>query len=253
MQAPSHEEPRIAPTARGFSLRRYGASRGSHAHDHFQVLVGLDGQLDLEVEGRGRRIGAGEGWVIAPGDRHDFESSNGAQCLVLDTREQPWSRAAGRAPVGQRTLSLARYLALCLEQPDAPVLALHHGPALLLETWGPLPASASRRRPVDWNALSLWAQARWQRPLMVADMAAVVCLSPSQFAQRCRDELGIGAMQWLRQQRLAHARQLRGHGMSVAEVARRTGYRSPSALTAAMRRESAAPALTSAPSGPGSR
>ena len=43
-------------------------------------------------------------------------------------------------------------------------------------------------------------------------------------------------MQWLRQQRLAHARQQRGLGLSVAEVARRTGYRSPSALTAALRR-----------------
>ena len=37
-------------------------------------------------------------------------------------------------------------------------------------------------------------------------------------------------------QRLAHARLLRGTGMAVAEVARRTGYRSPSALTAALRR-----------------
>ncbi|WP_218509787.1 AraC family transcriptional regulator [Variovorax sp. dw_308] len=238
MQPPVHADP-VAPATRGLSLRRYGASRGSHAHDHFQVLVGLSGQLDLEVEGRGRHIAPGEGWVIAPGDQHDFESSQGAQCLVLDTSDLPWSRAVGRTPMAQRTLSLARYLALCLGQPDSPRLALHHGPALLLEAWGPLPASASRRRAIDWAALSLWAQARWQRTLTVADMAAVVCLSPSQFAQRCRDEWGMGAMQWLRQQRLVHARQLRGHGMSVAEVARRTGYRSPSALTAAMRREEA--------------
>jgi len=229
----------VAPAAHGLSLRRYGPSRGSHAHEHFQVLVGLSGQLELEVEGRGRNIAPGEGWVIAPGDQHDFESSEGAQCLVLDTSDLPWSRAVGRTPMAQRTLSLARYLALCLAQPDAPRLALHHGPALLLEAWGPLPASATRRRTIDWTALTLWAQARWQRPLTVADLAAVVCLSPSQFAQRCRDEQGVGAMQWLRRQRLVHARQLRGHGMSVAEVARRTGYRSPSALTAAMRREEA--------------
>ena len=226
----------LAPAPHGLSLRRYGASRGSHAHDHFQILVGLDGQLDLEVEGRGRRIAAGDGWVVEPGDRHDFEARDGARCLVLDTREMPWARAAGRAPLAPQALSLARYLTLCLGQADAPALALQHGPALLLEAWGPLPASASRRRPIDWAALSLWAQARWHRPLSVADMAAVVCLSPSQFAQRCRDELGVAAMQWLRQQRLAHARQLRGHGLGVAEVARRTGYRSPSALTAAMRR-----------------
>jgi transcriptional regulator GlxA family with amidase domain len=43
-------------------------------------------------------------------------------------------------------------------------------------------------------------------------------------------------MAWLRSHRLAQARLLRGTGMPVAEVARRTGYRSPSAMTAALRR-----------------
>jgi len=47
-------------------------------------------------------------------------------------------------------------------------------------------------------------------------------------------------MAWLRGQRLAQARLLRGGGMAVAEVAQRTGYRSPSALTAALRRQAGA-------------
>ena len=41
------------------SVRQYGASPGSHSHDHFQVLVGLEGALELEVAGRGWRIDAG--------------------------------------------------------------------------------------------------------------------------------------------------------------------------------------------------
>ena len=93
-----------------------------------------------------------------------------------------------------------------------------------------------RSRAIDWLALATWAQARWHQPLSVADLAAVACLSPSQFAQRCRDELGVSAMHWLRAQRLLHARQLRDKGVAVSEAARRTGYRSPSALTAALRK-----------------
>lgn len=50
------------------------------------------------------------------------------------------------------------------------------------------------------------------------------------------DDQGMGAMAWLRGLRLAQARVLRSTGMAVAEVALRTGYRSPSALTAALRR-----------------
>jgi AraC-like DNA-binding protein len=225
------------PTAasNGLSLRRYGASRGSHAHAHFQVLVGLDGVLDLEVEGRGRRIGTGDGWVVTPGDSHDFESRSGSHCLVLDTSQDLWAQCAGRAPVAPQLLALARYLALCVSQPQPAAVALHHAPALLLEAWGPVLPNG-RRRSIDWTALAAWAQGRWHRPLQVADLAAVACLSPSQFAQRCRDELGISAMHWLRTQRLLHARQLRERGLGVAEIARRTGYRSPSALTAALRR-----------------
>jgi len=221
------------------ALRDYGDSHGSHAHDHFQVLIGLDGVLEIEVEGRGCGIGAGQAQVIAPGERHDFNArKHGSLCLVLDTTQPAWARCAERAPTGAPQLhTLARYLAQCIRQPQASALALLHGPALLLEAWSPGPASSdSRRRRIDWPLLADWARARWHEPLGVADLADVACLSPSQFAQRCREEQGMSPMHWLRSLRLAHARELRLGGMGVAETARRTGYRSPSALTAALRR-----------------
>lgn len=221
------------------ALRDYGRSHGSHAHDHFQVLIGLHGVLEIEVEGRGAGIGAGEAQVIAPGERHDFNArKHGSLCLVLDTAQPAWARCAERAPpAATRLHTLAHYLAQCMRQPQASALALLHGPALLLEAWSPEPASPdSRRRRIDWARLTDWARARWHEPLGVADLADVACLSPSQFAQRCREEQGTSPMHWLRALRLAHARELRLGGLDVAETARRTGYRSPSALTAALRR-----------------
>ncbi|MBS78925.1 AraC family transcriptional regulator [Variovorax sp.] len=218
------------------SLRDYGAARGSHAHDHFQVLIGLRGTLDIEVEGRGAQIDARRARVVAPGDRHDFESRGGCRCLVLDSAQPGWARCLDRAPADlPRLQALARFLAHSLRQAQPPALALRQAPALLLEAWGPAPARTAGRR-IDWHALVDWARARWHEPLSVADLADVACLSPSQFAQRCRDEQGLSPMHWLRTLRLAHARELRFDGFSVAETARRTGYRSPSALTAALRR-----------------
>ena len=225
------------------SLRHYGASPGSHSHDHFQILLGLSGALELEVAGRGVRVVAGDGCVISPGDRHDFESSRGSVCLVLDTTHPAWAQCAGRpgaAVPPADALPLARYLASALKQ--GRPLATTHGPALLLEAWlgrsaqNTSPAVSSRRRSIDWPALQQWPAQRWHSDLSVADLAAQVHLSPSQFAARCREAHGMGAMAWLRDQRMAQARLLRDGGMAVAEVARRTGYRSPSALTAALRR-----------------
>jgi len=222
------------------SVRAYGASPGSHDHTHFQILVGLEGVLELEVEGRGRRLLQGQGCVIAPGDRHDFEGRGATRCLVLDSHHDGWARAQATPPPG--VPALARYLVEALSAPWPR--AREVGAALLLEAWSPpasacAPAAATARRPIDWAALSRWLAPRLDAPLGVADLAARVHLSASQFNARCQAEQGLSPMQWLRLQRLTQARAWRAQGMGVAEAARRAGYRSPSAFTAALRRASA--------------
>ena len=238
----------MANAADALTLRRYGPSPGSHSHDHFQVLLGLEGTLELEIEGRGLRVAHGNGCVIEPGARHDFESRRGSLCLVLDSAHTGWTAYAQRnEPLPAQARPLAQYLASALLQ--GRPLAQAHGPALLLEAWGTTPSAASaasRRRSIDWLQLSQWAAREWHRALTVADLAQRVHLSPSQFGARCREELGLGAIEWLRSQRLAQARLLRDSGLSVAEVAHQTGYRSPSALTAALRRDAPGKTLPAA-------
>ncbi|RYX91329.1 MAG: AraC family transcriptional regulator [Comamonadaceae bacterium] len=221
------------------SLRRYGASHGSHAHDHFQVLLGLDGLLELEVDGRGTRVATGEGCVIAPGSRHDFESPAGARCLVLDSADNGWANCHPQPARRGQAMSLARFFAQALQQPGGQLPPQAAG--LLLQAWRPAQSSAPRnlrdRRMIDWLGLSRWAGARLHENLGVASLAKQVFLSPTQFAARCREETGLSAMHWLRDLRLTRARQLRALGVSVAETAWRCGYQSPSALTAALRRD----------------
>ncbi len=224
-------------SAATLSLRAYGASPGSHAHPHFQVLTGLDGALELDVQGRGHRIGAGDSWVVPPGERHDFEAINGSRCLVLDTRDPRWADCGPDAANRAQAAALAHYLAAALQASSD--LARVVGPRLLLDAWRGerAPLMARSRRRIDWAGLAAWTQAHLHLPLIVADLAERACLSPSQFAARCRAEHGMAAMQWLRDQRLWQARLLRADGWGVAEIASQTGYRSPSALTAALRRQ----------------
>ena len=101
------------PGAHGhLSVRDYGASHGSHDHEHFQILVGLEGVLELEVAGRGQRIAAGGGCVVPPGEHHDFEGRGATRCLVLDSHDPAWARAVAAAPPGVHVL--ARYLAAAI-------------------------------------------------------------------------------------------------------------------------------------------
>lgn len=228
------------------ALRRYGPSAGSHSHTHFQVLVGLSGALELELDGRGLRVAPGQGCVIAPGTRHDFEARGGSLCLVLDTDDPRWATGVTHGPVPAPVRALADYLAQML--PHQRPLARAWGASLLREAWQ-LPGiphwgvstPTAPRRLIDWDALRVWALQHLHAPLTVADLAARVHLSASQFASRCQQEQGCSAMAWLRQLRLDQARLLRAQGLAVAETARRTGYRSPSALTAALRRDARTP------------
>ncbi|WP_062191923.1 helix-turn-helix domain-containing protein [Caldimonas taiwanensis] len=219
------------------SRRQYGESKGSHAHDHFQLLWGWHGALELEIEGRGTRVVAGRLAVIAPGQRHDFWSAGGSTCFVLDANDSAHpalAALAGRVlPLDGTALHLLRFLASRHDLADL------QGPAtaLLLSTL-PSEAAAPRRtrRPIDWGRLDAWIDAHLGEPLDVADLAAQACLSPSQFTARCLAETGQAPMAYVRERRLAAARRLRAQGLQVQEVALRCGYRSPSALTAALRR-----------------
>ena len=216
------------------SLRQYGPSPGSHAHAHFQVLLGLEGTLELEVQGRGQRVAAGSGCVIAPGERHDFEADGNAHCLVLDTAEAGWAQAVGTPVQHATALALARYLQLALARQDS--LAQHYGPLLLLDCWrAPQTRIVRSQRRIDWNGLTQWCEGQLHTPLTVVDLAQQVFLSPTQFAVRCQHETGMRPMQWLRDLRLQRARQLRAQGLTMADIARRCGYQSASALTAALR------------------
>ena len=220
------------------SLRRYGAAPGSHDHAHHQVLWGWQGTLELEMEGRSARIAPGRVAVIAPGMRHDFESARGARCFVLDSCSERLMPFGGQVhDLDGGWLQLLGFLSTQMPDSAAWRAAV---PLLLQSLDAAAPAATckerARARRIDWALLQAWVDARLHEPLDVATLAAQVHLSPSQFAERCVARWGLPPLAWVRERRLQAARTMRAQGLAVAETARRCGYRSPSALTAALRR-----------------
>lgn len=215
------------------TVRNYGAAPGGHSHDHFQVLWTLEGCLELEVEGKCVALATGDGLLVRPGDRHDFESRLGSRCLVLDTYDRSWERRPLRPERALAASQLAVFLATAMDQNLS--IATETGPYLLAQTWGDAWQPKLTRRPVNWTDLSAWVSERLAQPLVASDLSDKVHLSESQFRARCLEELGCSPMQLVRRLRLSKARQLRNAGTSVAETAKKVGYASPSALTAALR------------------
>ncbi len=214
------------------TVRTYGQAPGGHVHDHFQVIWPLQGCLELEIEGRAVALQVGDGLVVLPGDRHDFESRRGSRCLVLNSSNPVWQHRTERPVFAGSASRMAAFLAVALEE-KLP-LATHSGEHLLAQSWGEAQTARKARRAVDWNQLTAWTRVRLGQKLRAADLADRANLSESQFRARCLEELGQTPLAWLRGLRLSQAQALRETGMRVAEISARVGYDSPSALTAAM-------------------
>lgn len=201
-------------------------------HDHFQVIWPLHGCLDLEVEGKGIALQVGDGLILRPGDRHDFESRDGSRCLVLDSSQAVWNHRTVRPSFAKSASQMAAFLAVALDE-KLP-LAIESGEQLLAQSWGTASPAGKVRRTVDWKSMTSWTNAHLDQKLRAADLAGLAHLSESQFRARCLEEMGLTPMQWIRQLRLTKAQLLREAGISVAVISARVGYETPSALSAAM-------------------
>jgi len=218
-----------------FSELRPGAA--SHEHAHWHVLWGFEHTIEVELEGGSLRLGAGRALVVAPHQRHALAGPRGARCFVVDSTDaaqlERLAPLAGRIQVGDASVGhLLRYLATRAQLPASAAELLVAGLSQATEL-----RSRSARRAIDWPALEAWIGAHLGDTLTVATLAARVHLSPTQFAVRCHEELGTAPIALVRRLRLAAALRLRDSGMSVAAAAAKCGYRSPSALTAAVRRD----------------
>jgi AraC-like DNA-binding protein len=90
-----------------------------------------------------------------------------------------------------------------------------------------LAAAESASNPV--SAVLEYVRAHLAEPLTVADMADLVCLSPSAFAHLFRDVTGRSPYQFVKEMRLDRARELLVDGhLTVARISKEVGYASVS-------------------------
>lgn len=202
-------------------VRRYDHEGGRHAHDHPQVLFGVDGALQLEVDGRSAWVDASCGLVVPAGATHAYRAAPVARVLVVD------GMAPGPATDRLRRFALPPGWRRAARDPEALLATLLAAPTL-----GP-------RRRIDLDALAERIGDDLARAWTVADLAALCALSPQRLRARFAEALGLSPLAFVRACRLARAEQLLRGGMALDAVALQVGYARASALSAALRRDRA--------------
>ncbi len=212
----SHVQP-LSPTA---TLRTYAGEYAAHAHDYAQVLVGLSGRLELELDGRGTWVDAACALVVPAGVAHAYLANAPAQVLVIDS-----PTAAGLERT-RRFVPPAHWKSTRLQ------LSADRVVVELTATAGVL-----QRRPVDLALIDAALQAELHGRWSTARLAALCHLSAPQFHARFVELTGDTPAGYVRARRLDRAQQLLRAGQGLEAAALQVGYASASALAYALRRE----------------
>jgi AraC-like DNA-binding protein len=206
--------PLLEPVA---TLRHYLGVHEPHVHAHAQLLFGLAGRLELEVDGRAAWVDPGAGLIVPPDTPHAYEAARAARVWVVDAPAAPGLERVRRfgLPAGW----------------TPPVDA-----AALVALAGTAPQLRARRR-LDPVRLEQALGGRLHEDWPNHRMAALYALSPPRFHARWLALTGLAPQAWLRARRLDVATALLKSGLTLDAAALQVGYAGASALAFALRRE----------------
>ena len=165
------------------TLRHYTQAPIDHSHDHAQLVFGLSGHLDFEVEGRGSQVRESSVMVLPFSAHHACGSRDGSRCLVLDVPTEHWvlQSLGEHADASRRLLDQPARLALDSRQhqlvqwlANSPVddpLIVQQGAVLLLASLNHSQAPQVTSRRLPYAAFNAHIERHVAHPLQVADLA----------------------------------------------------------------------------------
>jgi AraC-like DNA-binding protein len=228
-------------------VRTYGSHGMRHEHPFAQLIVPLDGTMEIEVEGRGDCLTPSLFCALDVGMAHDFRAVSNGHFLIFDVSEQVLAEhhdVTRSLPFRQRIRAIdpralrflrsyARELQEGLPGEALPELARRllalAGLALLAECRAP---SGPRRHAARMASAARWIEDHAASGGAMAELAPCFGLSHSHFRALFRRELGRSPKQHEMDARLTRAAELLlGSPKSVSEIAFEVGYSNVSSFT----------------------
>ena len=228
-----------------------------HRHENHQILVGVQGEANLSVEGTGSHLDNSKACLVPTEARHDYCGDNRNHMLVINLdpgmpamntpanasyeRLAPLFERPRTLRLDSRLQGLIQFAASEFDRTPANEVMKHHLAASILHCMAERLNDGRRviysRHAVRTDAIRRYILENLHRKIRVKDLAAVACLSVSRFHEMFREATGVTPHQFLLQTRLDRAEQLLlSTSLPVSEIGFRTGFSSQSALTNAMKK-----------------
>lgn len=226
-----------------------------HAHDFHQIVIGLHGQADFEIEGLSGSVSTLTGCIVPANQLHSYAGNGENRQLIIDLprdaicltgHHHGLSALFDEPAFFELDRPLKNYLSFLLEELQLldntqGDVSLQHE-RLTGTLLGSLHArlagrDQARGRALNLAALDHYIDTHLECALRVSDLAAEACLSEGHFTQCFGEQTGMTPWQYVMQRRLCAARRLllETH-LPLIEIAALSGFSNQSALSNAFRR-----------------
>jgi len=214
------------------SIRSYTRTMHAHAHDHYQLVLPLQGSIEITTAGASDRVGPGRCVIVTAGTEHSFAADERARFLVADLDELPENMTTLNTPftnISSPLLAFCQFVEYQLQHIHNPDLNREIG-ELFVSLLAEEPFQAQYDPRIS-RVLEHLQQDLAHTP-SVPELAAIACLSLSQYKTLFKQQTGLSTSQFLLKLRMDKARALLAHtDYPVSIVAEQVGYTDLSAFS----------------------
>ncbi|WP_428610157.1 AraC family transcriptional regulator [Sedimenticola sp.] len=221
-----------------------------HDHQYHQIILGVQGRAEFEVEGQGDLVSNHLGCLIPSSLSHSFCGIDTNEILVLNVPVQDQPAEAldemelkcltdlfDKSGFFKVDPTIRQLLQLSVKEmrtyPEDETLARSFGVCLLQLLTKHATRQQERRgsKRLNMEVLDAYIQANLNQKMLVRELALLACMSPSHFFSVFREENGVTPNQYITRRRLEHAKYLlECTGLPLIDVSVQTGFSSQSAF-----------------------
>jgi len=221
-----------------------------HEHSYTQIVIGLKGQADFEIEGYGNRIGPGRGCIVSSNSDHSFGGVIGSSdILVLNLDSSP-SLSRGKSVIERMNELSESEMYFCLDttlqslikilvdemvnHPENELLSQTCNDtlmAVLLNHIKQIEGNKGVSR-IDLDAIDRYIFHHISHKISVIQLAGSVYLGESQFHSLFKTQMGITPHQYILNKRVNMAKKYIENGQyTLAQISELTGFSAQSTFT----------------------
>ena len=226
-------------------IHPFAADYQHHHHPYHQIVIGLSGEAHMDIGTETLHMTAQTGCILPAGTPHGFQGAGDNQLLVVDIYGDTQHHTTYDSVIFDQPkrfnidAGLAHYSAfLCHDIECQRAASTELLLATLLDALAVrLTVAPTQAARLDIARLDAFIEAHLDRPIRVAQLAALFYLSPAHFTALFRQQCHTSPYRYVQSRRMQHAwRLIRDTSLPLDHIAARTHFADQSALTHAFKR-----------------